>query len=160
VEDFSKKFLLAMKRLWLNDPGDDKAIALIGHTVSAFSIRIVGILYQRRPAGHERVLPIIDRVSVSVGNAKIDSTRHLPAEGKSSAVVNAGSSALEDINGAKLRNRPRQRIDARRKWAGERWRHLPGRKRLNVIVGAEKIGSSAVVDGILDVDRWRQIRVD
>ncbi len=60
-------------------------------------------------------------------------------------MVDAGGCALKLIDGAKLRNRPRQRVDARRKWTGNGRRELPGREGGDIVVGAEEICAGGVV---------------
>src|SRR5579863_127596 len=80
-------------------------------------------------------------------------------DGDGHSVVDAGGGALEHIDGAELRYGAGERINARRKRAGEGWSHLPGGKRIDVIERAEKVDTRGVVDGIFNIYRRRQVHV-
>ena len=69
-------------------------------------------------------------------------------------VVHAGSCAFEDVDGAELRNRPHQWIDAGREGASQRSGELPGGEGVDVVVSAEEVHPGIVVDRIGDLG-WR-----
>src|SRR5205085_801899 len=84
---------------------------------------------------------------------------HAPPQSKGEAVIDAGSRALKNIDGAQPRLRPLQRIDAWRKRASQRLRELPGGKRIHWIKRPQKIRAAVVKYGVLQYYWLGQVHV-
>ena len=117
VENVPEKFVPAMKRVRLGGKGRDQSLALICDAGSALGVGNVRILHRGGLPGHESVLAIVDGVSIGVGQSQIRSARDAAIDRERRSVVIARSRALEFVDRAQLRDRPSQRIDARRKRA-------------------------------------------
>ena len=120
VEKSSQPLMIAMKRFGRQHEREHKALPLIGNAGALLRIRRVGILHRRGTSRDQRVLSVIDGVRESVGQHEVDSAGHAAANGESGAVIDARGRALENIDRSQLRDGPRQRIDAGRKWTGQR----------------------------------------
>ena len=121
-----------------------------------FRVRRVRILHRGGTPGDQRVLTVVNGMREGIGEHEVNPAGHAAANGEGGAVVDARGRTLEDIDRPQLRNRTRQRIDARRKRAGQRLRGLKGREGLNVVVRAQKIRPRRVVHRIRHVHRRRQ----
>src|ERR1700722_204978 len=148
VENVSEKFLAAVKGTRVRGKSGDEALALVGDAGTALGVGLVGILDSGGSAGDESILTIVDGVSVGVREAEISSASHAPVDGESCAVVDAGGGALELVDGAELRDGAAERIDARRKRAGERTSVLPGSEGIDGVVAVLKNGAGGIEDGI------------
>ncbi len=138
----------------------DEAVALVGHAGATLGVRVVGILHRGGRAGDQSILAIVDGVGISVGEAQIRAVGQAAVDGEGCAVVNAGRGALKFVNGAQLRDRSAERIDARRKRAGGRNGVLPGGEGIDRVVSALEDGAGGIENGIGKGARRRQIYVE
>ncbi len=119
--ELAEQSLAVVESAGFVDVGEDETLALIGDAVAALGTGRIGILNRGRAAGDERVLAIVDGVGVGVAEAEVEAVGHLAAERNGSAVIDAGGFALIDVDGAELRNRAGEGIDARREMGRSGW---------------------------------------
>src|SRR6266566_7468156 len=96
-----------------------------------------GILHGSGAAGHQRILAVVNGMGIGIAETEVKAVSHLAAQGDGRALIYARSCTLKDVNRAELRKRPRQRIDARRKWASQGGGELPGGKGLYCAVAEQ-----------------------
>ena len=134
----------------LGGEGGDQAVALVGDAGSALGAGDVGILHGGGLSGDQGVLTIVNGVGVGEGDAQVGAAGHAAIDRERGSVVITGRRALEFVDGSELRDGPSERIDARRKWAGQRLGELPGREGIDGIVAALEDGSGGIEDGIVE----------
>jgi hypothetical protein len=98
-------------------------------------------------------------VGVGVREAQISAASHAAVDGESGAVIETGGGTLELVDGAELRDGPAQRIDARRKGAGERTSVLLGGERIDGVVTVFKNRAGGIEHGIGKGDGLREVDI-
>src|SRR5450755_4306914 len=148
-----------MEEMRFGGEGDDQALALVGDAGSALGAGDVGILDGGGLSGDEGVLAVVDGVRVGIGEAQVGSAGDAAIDGERGSVVVARGGALEFVDGAELRDRAAQRVDAGRRGAVEGTGELPGRKRIDSVVAAREHGAGGIEDGISGRDGLREVDI-
>src|SRR5579864_5779181 len=119
-------------------------MALVGYAWPPLGTRRVRVLHRGRLPGNKRVLAVVDCVRVGVSQPQVDTASHAAIQRERSSGVVAGRRALEFVDGAELRDRASQRIDAGRPRAIERSAERPGCEGIDSVVTARQLRAGGI----------------